>query len=44
VREAEVIDLAEHRERAGGPGTFARVALGLAVIAVSVCLLFGHIP
>jgi hypothetical protein len=46
MREAEIIDLAERRERARarGPGTFARIALGVAVLVVSVCLLFGKIP
>ena len=43
---ADVIDLAERRdsERMRGPSTFARVALGVAVLVVSVCLLFGKIP
>jgi len=42
---ADVIDLAERRdsERTRGPGTFARVALWVAVLVVSVSLLFGKI-
>ena len=42
---ADIIDLGERRdgERTRGPGTLARVALGVAVLVVSVCLLFGKI-